>query len=185
MELLEVIKGRRAVRKYKPTPIKDEDLNAILEAARWAPSWRNSQCWRFILVRDPEIRARLAETLPETNLALPAIEEQAPLVIVACAELGKSGYSRKGQRATNKGEWWYMFDTALALQNMVLMAHSLGLGTVHVGRFDAAKAAQILELPENIVVVEMIPLGYAAEQPEVKSRKELSEIVFHDKYGHE
>ena len=76
-----------------------------------------------------------------------------------------------------------MFDTALAIQNMVLMAHSLGLGTVHVGRFDAAKAAQILELPENVVVVEMIPLGYAAEQPEVKSRKELSEIVFYDKYG--
>ena len=182
--MLELIKGRRSIRKYKPTPIKDEDLNAVLEAARWAPSWANSQCWRFILVRDPEIRAKLAETLPETNRCLPAIKEQAPLVIVACAELGKSGYSKKGQQVTNKGEWWYMFDTALALQNMVLMAHSLGLGTVHVGRFDAEMAANILELPENFVVVEIVPLGYAAEEPEVTSRKELSEIVFYDKYGH-
>ena len=183
MELLGVIKGRRSVRKYKPTPIKDEDLNAVLEAARWAPSWRNSQCWRFILVRDPEIRSRLAETLPETNPALPAIKEQAPLVIVTCAELGKSGYSREGQQATTKGESWYMFDTALALQNMALMAHSLGLGTVHVGRFDAEKAAQILDVPENVVVVEIIPLGYADEVPKASRRKELSEMVFHDKYG--
>jgi len=184
MELLEVIRGRRSIRKYKPTPVKDEDLNAILEAARWAPSWRNSQCWRFILVRDPELRARLAETLPEANMAQPAIKEQAPVVIVACAELGKSGYSSKGQEVTNKGGWWYMFDTALALQNMVLMAHSLGLGTVHVGRFDAEKAAHILELPENVVVVEIIPLGYADEVPAMRPRKELSDIVFHDKYGH-
>ena len=76
-----------------------------------------------------------------------------------------------------------MFDTALALQNLVLMAHSLGLGTVHVGSFDAEKAAQILEVPENIVVVELIPLGYADEVPEVKRRRELSEIVFYEKYG--
>jgi nitroreductase len=76
-----------------------------------------------------------------------------------------------------------MFDTALAVQNMVLMAHSLGLGTVHVGRFDAEKAAKILDLPENVAVVEMIPLGYADEVPEAKRRKELSEIVFYDKYG--
>lgn len=184
MELLEVIKGRRAVRKYKPTPVKDEDLNAILEAARWAPSWRNSQCWRFILVRDPEIRARLAETLPETMRVRAAIKEEAPLVIVACAELGQSGYSKDGQLQTNKGDWWYMFDTALAAQNMVLMAYSLGLGTVHVGWFDAEKAANILELPENVAVVEMIPLGYADEVPAIRPRKELSEIVFYDKYGH-
>jgi len=183
MELLQVIKGRRAIRKYKPTPVKDEDLNAILEATRWAPSWRNNQCWRFIVVRDPEVRGRLAETLPETMKVRAAIKEEAPVVIVACAELGKSGYSKEGQLATNKGDSWYMFDTALAAQNMVLMAYSLGLGTVHVGHFDAEKAAKVLELPENVVAVEMIPLGYADETPEVRQRKELSEIVFYDKYG--
>ena len=183
MEMLEMIKGRRSIRKYKPMPVTEEDHNAVLEAARWAPSWRNTQCWQFIIVRDLELRIKLAETLPETNRALPAIREEAPIVIVACAELGKSGYSRDGEMVTNKGDWWYMFDTALAIQNMVLMAHSLELGTVHVGWFDAEKAAKILEVPETVVIVELIPLGYADEVPEVRRRKELSEIVFYEKYG--
>lgn len=180
MEMLQVIKGRRSIRKYKPMSVTEEDLNAVLEAARWAPSWANTQCWQFVLVRAPEVKAKLAETLPSTNPALSAITD-APVVIVACAELKKSGY-RKGEPLTNKGDW-FMFDTALALQNLVLMAHSLGLGTVHVGRFDAEKAAQILEVPEDIVVVELIPLGYADEVPEVRRRRELSEIVFYEKYG--
>lgn len=183
MEMLQVIKGRRSIRKYKAMPVTEKDLDAILEAARWAPSWRNTQCWQFIIVRDPVIRAKLAETVALTNRVLPAIKEEAPLVIVACAEVGKSGYSKDGRIETNKGDWWFMFDTALATQNLVLMAHSLGLGTVHVGWFDAEKAAEILEVPENIAVVELIPLGYADEVPAIKSRKELSETVFYDKYG--
>ncbi len=181
--MLEVIKGRRSIRKYKPLPLKDEDLNAILEAARWAPSWRNTQCWQFIIVRDPETRAKLAETLPETNRARDAVREGAPLVIVACAEIGKSGYSKEGNQETNKGQWWYMFDTALAIQNMVLTAQSLGLGTIHVGLFDAEKATQILEVPEDAAVVEMIPVGYPDEEPAPRPRKELPEILFYEKYG--
>ena len=185
MELLELIKGRRSVRRYKPTPVKDEDLDAILEAARWAPSWANNQCWQFIVVRDPQVRGKLAEALrykaDATNPATSAVRD-APVVIVACAELGKSG-CYKGEPLTSKGDWWYMFDTALALQNMTLMAHSLGLGTVHTGWFDAEKAAQILEVPQNIAVVELVPLGYPDEQPKAPRRKELSETVSYDKYG--
>ncbi len=183
MDLLEVIKGRRSIRRYKPTLVRDEDLTTILEAARWAPSWRNSQCWQFIIVRDPEIRARLAETPPQTNRSTAAIREEAPVVIVACAEIGKSGCSKEGRQETNKGNWWYMFDTALAIEHLVLMAHSLGLGTVHVGLFDAEKAAQILDVPENVAVVEIIPLGYPDEEPQARTRKDLSEILFHERYG--
>jgi nitroreductase len=76
-----------------------------------------------------------------------------------------------------------MFDVALAMQNLVLAAHSLGLGTVHVGRFDAKKAEAVLEVPEGFRVVEMTPLGYPDQEPPVRPRKELSEIVFYDKYG--
>jgi nitroreductase len=185
MELLELIKGRRSVRRYKPTPVKDEDLNAVLEAARWAPSWANTQCWQFIVVRDPEIKSKLAQALrykvDATNPAASAVRD-APVVIVACAELGKSG-CYKGEPLTNKGDWWYMFDTALALQNMALMAHALGLGTVHTGWLDAEAVAEILEVPQNIAVVELVPLGYPDEEPKTPRRKELSEFVFYDKYG--
>jgi len=182
MEVMSAIKTRRSIRRYKPDPVREEDLQVILEAARWAPSWRNTQCWRFIVVRDPEVKAKLAGTLniwPD-NRAIPAIRS-APVVIAACAELGKSGY-HEGKPATDKGDW-FMFDVALAMQNLVLAAYSLGLGTVHVGFFDARKAAEILQLPEGIVIVEMIPLGYPDEEPKPKSRRELSEQVFYDKYG--
>ena len=180
MEVMEAIKARRSVRRYKPTPVKEEDLEKALEAARWAPSWANTQCWRFIIVKGPETKAKLAETLNPGNPATSAIRD-APVVIAACAELGKAGFY-KGKAATEKGDW-YMFDVAVAMQNLVLAAYSLGLGTVHVGWFDHKKAAQILGLPEGISLVELTPLGYPDEVPKAPRRKELSEFVFYEKYG--
>jgi len=167
--------------------VNDETLELILEAARWAPSWKNTQCRRFIVVRDNKIKNSLADTListptvGNTNPSEDAIRK-APVVIVACAELGKSGYN-EDRLDTDKGDWWYMFDVALATQSLALAAHSLGLGTVHVGLFDAKKAASILEVPEGFCVVVMTPLGYPDQEPKVRPRKELSELVFYDKYG--
>ncbi|HEY92533.1 MAG TPA: nitroreductase [Dehalococcoidia bacterium] len=180
MEVLEAIKTRRSIRKYKTTPVDDKTIGLVLEAARWAPSWANTQCWRFIVVRDTNIKSELADVLGANNQAAGALIE-APVVIVACAELGKSGYFN-GESVTEKGDW-YMFDVALAMQNLVLAAHSLGLGTVHIGKFDAKLVADILQVPEGFCVVEMTPLGYPETKPEVKPRQELSEIVFYDKFG--
>ena len=181
MDVMQAIKGRRSVRRYKPDPVSDEAVEAVLEAARWAPSWTNSQCWRFVVVRDPQMRDKLAATLKSaTNRAAAAIRE-APVTIVACAEKGKSGYY-KGEVSTDKGDW-FMFDVALAMQNLVLAAYAAGLGTVHVGLFDAKEAARILEVPEGVVVVEMTPLGYPNEEPIAPRRKESADIVFKEKYG--
>ena len=180
MEVLEAIKTRRSIRKYKTTPVDDMTIELVLEAARWAPSWANTQCWRFIVVRNTNIKSELADIVGANNRAAGAIRE-APVVIVACAELGKAGYFN-GESVTEKGDW-YMFDVALAMQNLVLAAHSLGLGTVHIGKFDAKLVADILQVPEGFCVVEMTPLGYPEEKPEVKPRQELSEIVFYDKFG--
>jgi nitroreductase len=187
MEVFEAIKTRRSIRHYKSEAIAEEKLNAVLEAARWAPSWRNTQCWRFIVVRDAEIKRKLSETLlyyrPGENPSTSAVRD-APVVIAACGELKKSGYYEKiPNPLTDKGDWWYMFDVALATQNVMLAAHSLGLGTVTVGLFDAPRAAQILKLPANIAVVVLLPLGYPDEEPELHPRKELSEIAFRDRYG--
>ena len=180
MELLEAIRTRRSIRRYKSTPVDDKTVELVLEAARWAPSWKNTQCWRFIVVRDNNIKSQLANITTFNNPSTDAIRN-APVVIVACAELGKSGYS-DGQQASDKGDW-YMFDVALAMQNLVLAAHSLGLGTVYNGLFDAKKAATILNVPAGFCVVSLTPLGYPDQEPKARPRKGLTEIVFYDKFG--
>jgi nitroreductase len=180
MEVIEAIKTRRSIRKYKSTQVDDKTLEQVLEAAQWAPSWANTQCWRFIVVRDTGIKTQLAETLSQNNPATDAIIN-APLVIVACAQKQRSGHYR-GEPSTDKGDGWLMFDVGLAMQNLVLAAHALDLGTVHVGAFDAKKAEGILEVPDGYCVVEMTPLGYPDQEARVPPRKELSEIVYYDKF---
>ncbi|MBI2918566.1 MAG: nitroreductase family protein [Chloroflexi bacterium] len=191
MEVMDAIKGRRAIRRYLPDPVSPEALSILLEAARWAPSWGNSQCWRLLVVRDRGVKGRLAEAMGSTagrreNRSAQAVRE-APVVIVGCAQLGLSGMfrggQRKGQAATDKGPYWYMFDLALAMQNLTLAAHSLGLGTVHVGMFDSAQVAQVLNVPDDVSVVEIMPLGYPAENPETRPRQPVAEFVFYDGYG--
>ena len=180
MDLFEAIRERRSIRNYKTTPVSEEQLNTVLEAARWAPSWANTQCWQFVVVRDNETKERLADTLSSGNPSIAAIKD-APILIVACAELQRSGWY-KGAQATDKGDW-FMLDVGLAMQNLTLAAHGLGLGTVHVGLFDAPKAAQILDVPDGVALVEMTPLGYPEGQFTAPPRKELSEFVFYEKYG--
>ncbi|MBA7476389.1 NADPH-flavin oxidoreductase [subsurface metagenome] len=189
MELIEAIKGRRSIRKYTSRAVDDKTLNTILEAARQAPSWANTQCWRFILVRDSKIKDRLADTLmrlpDRLNPSAEAVKKTS-VTIVACAETKRSGYSFREPKepVTDKGDW-YMYDVALAMQNLTLAAHALGLGTVHIGAFDAVKAAEVLGVPEGYAVVTMTPLGYPDESPKARPRKELNEIVFYDKFGGE
>jgi len=188
MELMEAIKGRRSIRKYTSRAVDDKTLNIILEAARQAPSWANTQCWRLIVVRDSQLRNKLADTAIEVVNNRPNRGAEAmritPVAIVACAEMRKAGYSIKEPRGpvTDKGDW-YMYDVALAMQNLTLAAHAMGLGTVHIGAFDAIKVAEILGVPEGFAVVAMTPLGYPDEEPKARPRKELNEIVFYDKFG--
>jgi len=181
MDILEAIKNRRSIRKYKDTPVPEEVLNTVLEAARWAPSWANTQCTRYVVVRDPATKERLAEVVNKGNPATEALKT-APIVIVACAEMKKSGYY-KGEPVTDKGDW-FMFDAGIAMQNLMLAAHGLGLGTVHVGYIpDSKKLGEIIGLPEGMIAVEMTPLGYPAAEAKAPPRKELAEIVFYEKYG--
>lgn len=180
MDVMTAIKNRRSIRKYKSDPVPDDLIKELLESARWAPSWANTQCREFIIVKDKTIKEQLVETLSEWNPARQGMRE-APVLIVACAKLKRAGF-RKGELITDKGDW-FMFDTALALQNLTLTAYSLGLGTVHIGAFDAKEAGKILDVPEHITVVELIPVGYPAEEPEAPPRKELSTFVYKDRYG--
>ena len=179
MDLMEAIKGRRSIRKYKPDSVSEETLQKVIEAVRWSPSWANTQCWEVIIVRDPNMKTELANTLTTTNPARSAMTD-APLVIVLCGKKGVSGF-KKGEVATVKGDW-LMFDTGIAMQSLCLAAYGHGLGTVIVGLFDHKKAEEILGLPQNVEVVAMTPLGYPATEGSTPKRKELSEFVFYDKY---
>lgn len=180
MEVFEAIEGRRSVRKYKEEDIEDEKIEKILKAATWAPSWANTQCWRFIVVRDEEIKKDLAGALSEGNPATDAFLD-APIVIVGCAKREVSGY-KGGEAVTEKGDW-YMFDVGLAMQNLMLTAYSLGFGTVQTGSFEAQEAEKILDIPEEVSIVLMTPVGYPDREPNAPERKDLDEIVFENKYG--
>jgi nitroreductase len=179
MDLIEGIKGRRSIRKYKADPVSEEVLQKVIETMRWSPSWANTQCWELILVRDPNVKSELANTLTATNPARSSMAE-APLVVVVCGKKGVSGF-KKGEAATVKGDW-LMFDTGIAMQSLCLAAYGLGLGTVVVGLFDHKKAEEILGLPQNVEVVAMTPLGYPAAQGGAPKRKEFSEFVYYEKY---
>lgn len=192
MDVFEAIKNRRSIRRYKPDPVDEKDIEAILEAGRWAPSWANTQCWRFMVVRDRDIKAKLAGTLINIRRAdresvNPAAAAMAtvPVVIAVCAQMGRSGCRHgtdSSEFETDKGDW-FMFDTALAVQNMVLAAHALGLGTVIIGAFDAPKAEKALGIPDGYRVVALFPVGVPDQEGKVPPRKELSEITYKDKWG--
>jgi nitroreductase len=132
-----------------------------------------------IVVKDPKVKSEVLRTVPETNRAHFAMVE-APVILVLCGKKAVSGYYG-GKPATVKGDW-LMFDTGLAMQNLCLAAHDLGLGTVIVGLFDHKKAKEILSVPENIEVVAMTPLGYPASQGNPPRRKEFSDFVSYERY---
>jgi nitroreductase len=180
MDLMEAIKGRRSIRKYKPDPVPEGVFRTLMEAVRWSPSWANTQCWEVIAIRDSSVKSELATVLPKGNPAISSMTE-APLVLVLCGRKGISGFY-KGQVTTVKGDW-LMFDTGIAMQNLCLGAHALGLGTVVVGMFDHKKAEKILGVPEEVEVVAMTPLGYPSTEGSTPKRKEINDFVFHERYG--
>jgi len=179
MDTIEAIMTRRSIRQYKDTPVTDEQLQTVLEAVQWAPSWSNTQVWEIVVVKDPAVKEKLAATLSPGNPSTDAIKS-APIVIVACATKGKSGYY-KGQAITSKGDW-LMYDMGLAMQNLCIAAQALGLGTVHIGAFNIEDAEKVLGVPEDAAVVAMTPLGVPAADSKAPKRRAIEEFVHHDKY---
>ena len=167
MEFIDVIKNRRSIRRYKPDPVSKDDIEYVLEAARLAPSWANSQCWKFIVVTDQDIKADLAKTGNGWIAGAPAI-------IVACADPSKPG--------TKGDQEYYMLDVGIAMEHLILAACDIGLGTCWIGAFDEEKAKKVLGVPDDMRVVAFTPLGYPAETPKPRARRELKEIVSYDKY---
>jgi nitroreductase len=189
MDVFEAMKNRRSVRHYKPDPIDDKTVQTVLESAHWAPSWSNNQCWRFIIVRDRQTKGKIADTLTKIMIDTEMVEnaacasiKQAPVLIVLCAEKGQAGYNADGTTTTDKGKYWFMFDVALAMQNLTLAAHASGLGTVIIGAFDSIEVEHMLDVPDGFVVVAITPLGIPENKGQVSPRKQLNEVLFKEKF---
>lgn len=179
MELDKAIAERRSVRKYTDYVVTDDDLRQMLEAARLSQSWANTQVWEFVIVRDKErirnITGTFAEKNPATKGAL-----NASVLIVACAKKGVSG-CYNGKEMTRHKEW-FMFDLGIAVENLCLKAHDIGLGTVVVGLMDHDACAKLIGLPEEYEVVAVLPVGKPEALRGSPGRKELSAMTHLERF---
>ncbi len=165
MNVYESIKKRKSVRSYKDKEIEEDKLNKILEAARLAPSASNNQEWRFVVVKDKAKREELAEAANSQWFIA-----EAPVILVCCAETD--------EHVMSCGQLCYPIDVAIAIDHITLVAVEEGLGTCWIGAFSEDKVKEILNIPDNIHVVELLPLGYPKDASvKMKSRMSLNEIV--------
>ena len=174
MELYEAMKKRVSVRKYDEEQVPREKLQRILEAACSAPSWKNMQCWRFIVVSDPEIKKELSGSLYSGNPAEKAVAT-APLSIVVCGDPEASG--------KEDGKEYYLLDAGIAMQQLQLAAYAEGLGTCWVAWFDEEKARAACKIPENYRVVAITPLGTPAKESRKPPRMTPEEVTYKEKWG--
>ncbi|MDR1822091.1 MAG: nitroreductase family protein [Oscillospiraceae bacterium] len=168
MTVKEAIGGRRSIRTYKPEAVSEELLLQVLEAGRLSPSAANEQNWRFILARDADVKEKLFHASHDQ----PSVNE-APAAIVVCAT---------SSREMSCGEQTGVVDGSCAIISMLLQAHELGLGTCWLGHFDADAVRAALGIPAEVEVVGFFPIGYPAEAPEARPRKDFAEVVSFDKY---
>jgi len=174
LDVFEAIKNRRSVRVFTDKPVSDEEVEKLIDTARWAPSAGNIQPWEFIVVRDQQIKAGVCEAAGNQTFI-----EEAPVVIVVCANVWRSGQGY-GSRGINL---YCLQDTAAATQNMLLAAEALGLATCWVGAFHEEEARKVLNIPTGVRPVAIIPVGHAMQKPRARSRRPLNEIVHHEAFG--
>jgi nitroreductase len=163
MNLMQTIRTRRSIRNFLDRQVEEEKLLAVLEAGRLAPSAKNMQDWRFVVVRDSATRQKLAEAARDQQFVA-----RAPVVIAACGT---------SDLVMTCGQPAYAIDVAIAVDHMTLAAAALDLGTCWIGAFYEERVKAILGVPQEIRVVALLPLGYPAEEPGPRPRKSLDEVI--------
>lgn len=170
MEFSELIAKRYSVRAYRPTPVEDEKLQQVLEAARLAPTAANRQPFQLIVIHTQGREAELKRIYGAEWFV------QAPLVIGICTIPAK-GWTRRSD-----GKSYCDVDAAIAMDHLILAAANLGLGTCWIGAFDPIAAREVLGLPEGVEPLAFTPLGYPADQPGPKQRRPLTELVRYERW---
>lgn len=169
--LMDIIEARRSIRSYKSQSIEDDKLEYILEAFRKAPSAKNLQPWKLIVVKNKKRINDLAIACNNQTFIA-----EAPVVIVACAKEDEAYGTMGGYMSS------YPVDIAIALEHLILAATEQGLGTCWIGAFKEKLVKDLLNVPENVRVVAITPVGYPAEEGRERGRKPLSEIVCYEEY---
>ena len=164
MSLVETVLSRRSIRQFEHKDIPKEVLEKILEAGRMAPSAGNKQSWHFIVIKDDELKRELSKGLFKRFL------RDAPITIVGCAHQ---------DRIAGR---WSKISTAIALQNMVIAAWAMGIGSCWIGAFNENKVKKLLDIPEKWNIVALIPFGYPAKIPSPKRKKPIEKIVSFNKF---
>ena len=166
MDVHQAIRDRRSIRRYQPKPVPEDKLQQILEAGRWAPSANNDQPWKFVVVKDKEVKNQLARVAIYGSFLA-----EAPAGIAVVIDPHGSTHPVE--------------DGAAATQNMILAAHALGLGTCWIGSYGAGyeeRAKEVLGVPRDRRLLSLISVGYPDESPSA-SRLELSRVVCYDRYA--
>ena len=169
--LMELIETRRSIRSYKDQEIEEDKLNYVLQAFRKAPSAKNLQPWKLVVIKNKKILKDIAIACNNQTFM-----EEAPVIIAACAK-EEEAYGTMGGYMNS-----YPIDIAIALEHLILAATEKGLGTCWIGAFKEQLVKDILGVPENVRVVALTPLGYPAREASVRGRKPLTEIISYDKY---
>ena len=158
MSLIDYILSRRSIRNYEKREIPEKTINQILKTGQNAPSAANKQPFHFIILKDQEIKKKISTTFSR-------FIKDVPIVIVGCAN----------EKALITGKW-AVIDTTIAMQNMVIAAWTLGVGSCWIGSFNEKKVKQLLKIPDKWKVVALITLGYPAEKPKQRKKKTTEEI---------
>jgi len=173
LDVLDAVKGRRSIRAFTDQPVSEDEVNALIDAACHAPSAGNIQPWEFIIVRSAQVKREIAVAALNQKFI-----EDAPVVIVVCADMARSsrGYGSRGATL------YCIQDTAAATQNILLTAHAMGLGTCWVGAFREEGVKKALGIPDNVRPVAIIPVGHSTVKPVRPPRRPLSDVVHYEKF---
>jgi nitroreductase len=174
MNVFEAIATRRSIRKFTMQDVPMEILGVIMDAGRYAPSAGNIQNWRFVIVKNTENKQRVAEAAMQQLWIA-----QAPVIIVVCAEIEKirQFYGIRGERL------YAIQNCAASVENMLLTAHALGLGSTWIGAFDESMLRRALNIPEDIRPQAILPVGYPDEIVPAPTHYTLENVTFFEAYG--
>lgn len=166
---IENIMTRTSIRDYTGKPVEKEKIDTLLRAAMAAPTAANKQPWQFIVINDKKLLKAISENFHTMRMA-----EKAPLAIVVCGDLNAT--------LDGEGAEYWVQDASAATENLLLAAHSMGLGAVWCGIYPQSDRVKMLKemlnIPENIIPLNVIPIGYPAENPKPKDKWDTSKVHY-------